>query len=306
MWSHGPVIEDKATQHIRYAISKDGVTWSRPEILVDSSPRAGFRYIARGFWNRGSELYALASHDEAGRYFGASLELHAFRWDPIQQQWSFAGVVADDTINNFEPKQLSSGAWMMSRRGNDYSRDPADRSWLIGGVNSISDWHNSPIPVAVNNARLEEPGFYELPDGNLVSLYRDNSRSKRLYRAFSTDQGKTWSQPVPTNFPDATAKFCDLKTSGGYYALVSNANPAARNPLCLAVSLDGLVFTQLYALPIPAEPADTLQYPHIIEQAGHLWVAFSRNKRSVEIVRVPLESVNWLVGVVDSERRTDR
>jgi len=27
-WSHGPVIEDKATQHLRYATSSDGLEWS--------------------------------------------------------------------------------------------------------------------------------------------------------------------------------------------------------------------------------------------------------------------------------------
>ena len=67
--------------------------------------------------------------------------------------------MADDTINNFEPKQLPSGQWMMSRRGNDYSTDPADRTWLVGGVTSISDWQSSPIPVAANDAQAGRAGL---------------------------------------------------------------------------------------------------------------------------------------------------
>src|SRR5690606_30266405 len=240
MWSHGPAIEDKPTQHVRYVTSSDGINWSSEQLIVGPSDQSGFRYIARGFWQRDGELYALASHDESGGYFGVNLELRAFQWNGGAELWNPIGAIADDTINNFEPKLLSTGEWMMSRRGNNYKSDPNDRTWLLGGVDSIDDWTNSPIPVAANNASLEEPNFYELPDGNLVSLYRDNSGSKRLYRSFSSDDGQSWSQPVPTNFPDATAKFYDLKTSNGYYLLFSNANPTGRNPLTLSISQDGL------------------------------------------------------------------
>ena len=293
MWSHGPMIEDKATQHVRFVTSSDGVHWSPEENVVGPADEAGFRFIARGFWQRDGEFYALASYDEAGKYFGDSLELRAYRWDGSEQRWAYAGVMADDTINNFEPKQLPSGQWMMSRRGNNYSTDPADRTWLVGGVTSISDWQSSPIPVAANNARLEEPDFNLLPDGNLVSLYRDNSGSKRLYRSFSTDQGQTWSQPVPTNFPDATAKFYDLKTSHGYYVLVNNGNPAGRNPLTLSISKDGLVYTQMAVLDIPG--SGTFQYPHAFEHDGNIFVLFSRNKRVVEGLRIPLQSIDSLL-----------
>ena len=95
----------------------------------------------------------------------------------------------------------------------------------------------------------------------------------------------------------------------GTYLLVSNPNPAGRNPLCVAVSRDGLVFTALAALPIPGSPSsgfparlprqgmapDTLQYPHAIEHDGHLLVVFSRNKRAVESVKVPLSAVEALL-----------
>ncbi|MEX2169885.1 MAG: exo-alpha-sialidase [Pirellulales bacterium] len=296
MWSHGPSIEDKPTQHVRYVTSADGVNWSAEQMVVGSSNQSNFRYIARGFWQREGELYALASHDEAGGYFGNNLELRGFQWNQTTSQWDSVGMLADDTINNFEPKQLPTGEWMMSRRGNNYSNDPSDRSWLIGGVDAIDDWENSPIPVAANNARLEEPNFYELPDGNLVSLYRDNSGSKRLYRSFSSDDGQSWSKPVPTNFPDATAKFYDLKTSRGDYLLFSNANPASRNPLTLSISQDGLVYTQMAKLDIPG--GGSFQYPHAIERDGEIYVAFSRNKTSIELMRISLDSIDEILDYV--------
>jgi len=52
MWSHEPVVEDKPTQHVRYATSPDGLNWSAAMTLVGPSERSGFRHIARGFWLR--------------------------------------------------------------------------------------------------------------------------------------------------------------------------------------------------------------------------------------------------------------
>ena len=144
----------------------------------------------------------------------------------------------------------------------------------------------------------------------MLGLYRDNSGSMRLFRAVSADGGRTWSPPEKTNFPDATAKFYALRTSRGFYVLVSNANPAKpaqRIPLCLATSDDGVTFTRLAALPIPALPEDRpldangkrilgrgYQYPHVIEQGEAVFVAYSRNKESIEVVRVSLDELERL------------
>ncbi len=311
MWSHGPVVEDNPTQHVRYATSHDGLSWSEARQIMGPSPRAGFRYIARGFWIRDGRLLALASHDEAfneqGRvhFFGKSLQLLAYAWDAPSNQWQPLGVAFDDGINNFPPQQLPDGNWGMLRR--DHQRHV---SMLIGGLESPLSW--KAVPVAASSAadgfRPEEPDWWTLPDGRLLGLFRDNGKSHRFYRAVSADNGRTWSTPQRTNFPDATSKFFCLRTSGGYYALVSNANPARRNPLCISLSDDGLTFARMARLPIPAEPADdkaapsrlgstrydSLQYPHAIEHDGHLLVAYSRQKQAIEVVKIPLAELDRL------------
>ena len=309
MWSHGPVVEDNPTQHVRYATSDDGLLWSEPWQIVGPSPKAGFRYIARGFWQRDGKLLALVSHDEAfnnqGRvhFFGASLELLAFEWQPAEESWRELGVVFRDAINNFPPQRLPGGDWAMMRR--DHLRNV---SLLVGGVKSPLEWTSVPVAAAqsADGFRPEEPDWWTLPDGRLLGLFRDNGRSKRFYRATSADDGRTWSAPERTNFPDATSKFFCLRTSQGRYVLVSNASPAGRNPLCLAVSADGVTFTRLAKLPIPGtvtddQPAtsqrdkpDTLQYPHVIEHDGHLLVAFSRNKTAIEVIKVRLAELERL------------
>jgi hypothetical protein len=302
MWSDGPGVEDRVGQVVKYSTSPDGLTWETPRQLTPYPPNsgpqsphyntrtsAGLRYIARGFWVREGQLLALASLDEAAGFFGPSLALHAFRWDLGAKAWQPVGVVCHDAINNFPPQKLPSGEWAMSRRRHDYKSVGVD--FLIGGVKSLDDWQSFPVVTALDSSlSAEEPLWWTLPDGSLVSLFRDNRRSGFLFRSFSTDNGRTWTRPAKTDFPDATSKLHGLQLSDGRYVLVSNSNPSRRDPLTLALSDDGLVFDKLFYL-VGGRHVD---YPHVVEHNGCLYIAHSGAKRSVEIERVRLSHLNQL------------
>ncbi|MCA8988844.1 MAG: exo-alpha-sialidase, partial [Planctomycetaceae bacterium] len=224
------------------------------------------------------------SLDEAAGFFGPGLELRAFRW--TDSQWEDAGLVADNAINNFPPKKIASGEWMMSRRTYDYKKTGVQ--FLVGGVNAINDWKSFPVLGTNDELSAEEPFWWTLPDGRLAALFRDNRGSKFLYRSFSADQGRTWTTPLRTNFPDATSKLFGLCLSDGRYLLISNSNPRARDPLTIAISNDGLVFDKLAWL----AGGRHVDYPHAIEQDGHLLVAFAGGKQSVEVLRIKLSSLD--------------
>ena len=267
-----------------FATSKDGLHWSKPADLTGPPRKKGFGWIARGLWKRDGELLALASHFDAPGYEGLGLSLEAFRWNGVK--WEAHGTVLDDSMNNFPPKRLPSGEWMMTRR--DHQRQV---SVMIGGTKAFDDWRINPLAAYDGNGRPEEPYWYILPDGKtIVGLIRDNGRSKFLLRTFSRDNGKTWSEMHRTDFPDATSKFFVHRTSRGYYVMVSNSNPRKRDPLTLAISEDGLVFTKLFWL-IGGRHVD---YPHIIEHDGHLLVAFSGAKQTMEVMKVSLDELERL------------
>lgn len=299
MWSDGPSVEDKVGQRVKCSTSPDGLTWSEPKYLTPIPPNSGpdsphygtradkgFRWISRGFWQRDGELLALASLDEAADFFGPALELHAFRLNSQGETWNDLGVIADDAINNFPPEKLPSGEWMMSRRTHDYQR--VGVSFLVGGVKQISDWQSFPVLGTSTELAAEEPHWWALPDGNLMALFRDNRKSGHIYRSFSVDNGRTWSKPIKTTFPDAASKMHGLRLSDGRYVLVSNANPKKRDPLVISVSKDGTVFDKMAWL-VGSRRVD---YPHVMEHDGNLLVAFSGGKQTVEVLKFPIAELD--------------
>ncbi len=298
MWSDGPGIEDRVGQRVKFATSPDGLNWSEPAFLTPEPPNSGpdsphygtrtdkgMRWISRGFWQRDGELLALCALDEAAGFFGPSLALHAFRLAG-NDRWEDAGIVAANAINNFPPKKIGSGDWMMSRRTWDYKQ--AGVQFLVGGVNSMDDWKSFPVLGTSAELSAEEPLWWALPDDRLVALFRDNRQSKFLYRSVSADDGRTWTTPVRTDFPDATSKLFGFRLSDGRCFLVSNSNPRARDPLTLALSDDGIVFTKLAWL-VGGRHVD---YPHAIEHDGHLLVAFAGGKQTVEVLKIDLADLD--------------
>lgn len=295
MWSDGPGVEDRVGQVVKYSTSTDGLNWEKPKFLTSypegSGPESihyntrtdeGLRWISRGFWEYKGDFLALASLDEAAGFFGPSLSLHAFRWDKESVTWEYHGVVMDNAINNFPPKKLPNGEWLMSRRSFDYVERGVD--FMVGAEERFNQWEVYPVFGTSTHLEAEEPYWWILPDNkNLMALFRDNRKSGYLYRSFSTDNGRTWSSPVQTNFPDARSKFHGLRLQDGRYVLVSNSNYKKRDPLTLAISDDGMVFTKMGYL----VGGRHIDYPHVLEHNGYLLIAFAGDaKQKIEVVKV--------------------
>ena len=308
IWSDGPRVEDWPTQEIKYATSEDGLHWGKAR-SVTGTPAKPYAYIARGLWVRDGELLALGAHYKGKGAFGVDkeLQLRAFAWDEEAGRWALKGKVYDDAINNFPPQRLPSGIWILTRRDSRFNV-----TVLVGGKDRLDDWKAYPV-VRLNEVkgfRPDEPIFWPRPDGTLNALFRDNGGSQRLFHATSRDQGKSWSTPRLTNFPNSTSKIFSLATSRGYRVMISNANPKwGRRELHLSVSEDGVKFTRMARLDVPAPPAPegfqsiwkkfgkgiaSLQYPHAIEHDGHLFIALSRCKLQTEVLRVSLDAVDQL------------
>jgi len=293
LFSHGPAVEDLPTQFVSYATSDDGLKWSEAKPVMPA-PAEPYAYIARDFWVRDGELLALVAHFRDKGAFGVNkdLKLEAYAWDKAADAWKFKTVLYENAINNYAPQKLASGTWMTTRR------DPRFNVYMLsGGVKSLTDWESFPVVKRLEIPKFapDEPVWWQLPDGRLHALFRDNGGSSRLYQAFSSDEGRTWTRPQITNFPNASSKLFPMRLKSGAWILILNANPKwGRREMYLSLSEDGLTFTKMARLVIPSTKATTFQYPHAIEHDGKLTIVFSQKKMQSEVLQVDLADIEAL------------
>ena len=296
-WSSAKVHEEDPDQHILYATSKDGHNWSTPRVLVADPDGAEGpqRWIARGMFVERGHLYALGALIASADYkmqgkgiVWRDLKLIRFRW--TGKTWKRDSVFADDCMNNFPPMRVN-GAYVMPCRDSKMSLKIARETNGKEGR-----WTTVPIHSDPPFNKMDEPTLYQASDGILQLIIRDGSHSGFLLRSVSSDSGRTWTAPVRTNYPDATSKNFATRLSDGSYILINNPSPKGRDPLAISLSKDGWSFDHPRALRASSQmPASSqkwsFQYPHAMEHDGSLWVAYSVNKRDIEVCEVKLSDL---------------
>lgn len=296
IWSSSMVHEEDPDQHILYATSSDGHTWSEAKILAadPDGPTGPQRWITRGVFVENGHLYALgglvasADYGQQGKgiVVWRGLQLIRFIWTGTE--WKRDSVFADNCMNNFPPKRYG-GRYVMPCRD--------DMMRLKVEVGEPGKWKTIAIDAEPPFNKMDEPTLYRSSDGTLQLIIRDGSHSGFLLRSISKDQGTTWTAPVRTNYPDATSKNFATRLSDGTYILINNPNQKARDPLAISVSKDGWVFDHPRALRESAQMPDatekwSFQYPHAMEHNNSLWVAYSVNKRDIEVCEIKLSELH--------------
>jgi hypothetical protein len=169
-------------------------------------------------------------------------------------------------------------------------------------------WRDGAISEVEGVYTFPEPSWFVRRDKKITMIFRTKSGDPWLYASESRDDGKTWSQPTKTNFPDATARSFAGNLPDGTAYIISNPatapskthpNIGRRNPLTIALSGDGVVFDRAYA--VRAEPTEMRfsgknkvhgwQYPTAIVWKDHLFIAYSVNKEDECVTRVKLSDL---------------
>ena len=140
--------------------------------------------------------------------------------------------------------------------------------------------------------------FYTISDSLTIGLF------KWRMMTFTTDGGRTWEKPFRAeSLTHMGAKIWGQRLNNGQYALVYNpTDNLDRQPLCVAVSDDGLNFDHLSVVhgEVPEKrfwgtaKRQGAQYVRgIVEGNGNppgddLWVVYSVNKEDMWISRIPV------------------
>lgn len=145
-----------------------------------------------------------------------------------------------------------------------------------------------PITIPVSSGcttGVQEPGILELADGRLWCYIRTDA--SRQYECFSSDEGETWSAPLPSRFTSAISPLSTKRLSDGRILVVWNPVPVyngrsqkignvwtgARTPLSYAISEDdGKTFCP--PIDIETDPEHGFCYTAIFETQDGILLAY--------------------------------
>lgn len=216
---------------------------------------------------------------------------------PITGAWSATDGLLEDYLLNEGPRRTQRGRWLMTGENHDGHTRIA---YCDEDQPSGMGWKVVPVAKGAGDVFKNEPSWFQRPDGTIALWLRDDGGTHRLWLAESADEGTTWTEPVPTDMPDATSKCHAGRLSNGLYYLIFNPNPSGlRIPLALALSHDSRAFTHLAILrdelTEPRLPGrfkgPGYQYPNSLELDGVLYIIYSVNKEEVEVQSISVADI---------------
>ena len=316
-WMHyltNPRSEHEAPGRTMIMSSKDGYTWSQPEVLFpeynvpDGISKPGHPEIV-------SKGVKAVMHQRVGFYVSKSNRLIATgnygivlfpKDDP--NDGNGIGRVVREIKNNGEFGEIYfiyyNHGFNESNTDYPYYKKSNDKDFVAAVDEMIADpmqrmqWveeadrNDKLLPLA---APYKAFCGYTLPDGRKVALW------KHAVTSISSDGGNTWQYPCERayGFVNSNAKIWGQRLSDGMYATVYN--PAEyRWPLAISLSKDGLEYTTLSLVHGDVTPerhggnyknygpqyTRGIQEGNGIPDDGNLWVTYSHNKEDIWVSRI--------------------
>ena len=313
-----PSDEHVPPSHTMLQTSKDGYTWTNPQVLFpEVQVPEGFQKPNRP--EKAHDLIAIM-HQRVGWYVSKSGQLWALgnygvafdkKDDPNDGNGMgrvIREVKKDGTLGPiyfiYQNASYTSQTSRTSQPFPFYTKAPKDVKTaceeILANPRYRMQW--------VEEADREDPLIplhkeykaycdYTLPDGQIASLW------KHALTSTSADGGLTWAQPVERakGFVNSNAKIWGQRLSDGTYATIYNPSEY-RWPLAISLSKDGYEYTTLNLVQGEVPPmryggnykSYGPQYVRGIQEGngvpadGDLWVTYSMNKEDMWVAHIPV------------------
>ncbi|XP_061179561.1 uncharacterized protein LOC133188197 [Saccostrea echinata] len=160
--------------------------------------------------------------------------------------------------------------------------------------NVFSSWLDHPF---LDTNYLVQPSVIRPKKGDLrlVAFFRDR-RAQYIYKADSSDDGKTWSKPTKTTLPNNNSGIEATVLSSGNFAIVYNPTNKDRNPLSISLSTDqGLTWKYTRNLEYKTdENGVEFSYPTLFQDStGRIHISYTYNRETVKHRVIPNEQ--WIM-----------
>jgi predicted neuraminidase len=267
---------------------KGARTWSKPEILVQSPGHPPGNAVL--FTDKRNRIWLVW-----GRMEGAQPMLRGTGWDACRLfyrtssdngiTWTKDQPFYQDTLG-WLPRNLTitlADGRLIVPISDERNGHGVDWSFFLATKDDGATWTQSGIMKGG-----EQPTFIERSDGTLLCYMRTRPNIKA---SESHDGGKTWSEPVPTQWKNPDAGISMRRLANGHVILVFNNQDNARTPLHIALSTDE-ARTWLDPLILETNPGE-YSYPSVLQTSdGKIHIIYTFRRYSIKHVEM---NEDWLV-----------
>jgi hypothetical protein len=220
----------------------NGRTWSSPQKINMPNPN-DFKLLNENIFYVGSRLFMIIQRTP-GRPVEGGIPAYSFS-DDNGETWSPAHLIGG--IPDRKYVIINSRNVTITKTGRIIVPVGFDQATQKVGVifsdNNGFNWSASPNLFGTVGGRFGEPTIAQLNDGRLIMLIRTSLNW--IYESFSSDDGMSWSEPVPTTLQSPWTAHAMKITPEGYIVVVFTKSHIIgkdpgypRNNLTMAVSLD--------------------------------------------------------------------
>jgi len=210
-----------------------GATWSEPRPVATVEGANG--YGCRTLVDDRGEVHVFFLR-------GEGLRIHHFHSEQGRMLWTEPKLIFDGRVGSLRSAiQLAGGRILLPHQHRTPDRDRTHPTgWGVTTVDYSDDhgetWRNTGTALTApcspdyngSNVGATEPAIIELADGRVWMLMR--TQAGYHYESFSTDQGLTWSDAVPSRFPSHNGTPALVRAADGRIVLIwNNAGPVSKH-----------------------------------------------------------------------------
>lgn len=213
----------------------DGATWSKPRLVIDPADPTNApqrRALVGNLWTDPTGRLWLFFDQSLGYFDGRCGDWFITCDNPDSDEpvWSKPVRFADGCTLN-KPTVLKNGEWLIpvalwtrdrigpeSLKEAHHELDPIRMANVFVSTDKGKTWTRRG-GVAIPQTDFDEHMIVELRDGRLWMLARTKYG---MAESFSSDQGRTWSDPQPSAIKNTNARFFIRRLASGKLLLVKN------------------------------------------------------------------------------------
>jgi hypothetical protein len=280
---------------IRGKTSVDGLHWSEAATWMQAPALGCASYNHPVIFSHGDGLL--------GYFVGWRNErptTEVFRLNETTGQWEHTGGSISQFLPFCPPQKLADGNWIMG--GELYWFEAAV---AISRGDDLTQWETVTVPRP-EGLELIFPETAVIDQGERLLAFCRPKHTPTAPVSESRDNGRTWTELTPSNFPlTASQPFTGTLSTGQQY-LITDSLEEGRCLISIAVTgPEGGLFRKVFKLRHQQWPAVRLfggwgegsraglptewSYPSAIEHEGNLYIAYTQGKEDCALSIIPIE-----------------